>query len=165
MGGIRREDRDCGDESTESVNQPPSESEARFGGQPGGNLKGGDIAERLLEYAVRILKVAAALEKTKVGQHIAVQLAKAGTSAGANYEEARGAESVADFAHKLAVALKELRESRYWLRIIAKAEFLPPSRLEPLIEEADQLCRILGRSIITSRATAKKREEARRRSR
>ena len=61
-------------------------------------MKGDDIAERLLEFSARIIKLATALPKSTVGVHICGQIIRSGTSAGANYEEARGAESKSDFA-------------------------------------------------------------------
>jgi len=71
-----------------------------------------------LDFAVEIIKLAVRLNKTSVGRHIGGQLTRSGTSPGANYEEACGAESRADFIHKLQIVLKELRESSYWLRLI-----------------------------------------------
>ncbi|MBI5491234.1 MAG: four helix bundle protein [Deltaproteobacteria bacterium] len=90
-------------------------------------MKGDDIAERLETLAVRALGVAKALPKTLPGRHVAGQFLRCGTSGGANSEEARGAESKADFIHKLSIILKELRESRYWLRVIARARALSVS--------------------------------------
>ena len=124
------------------------------GQQPADNLnkkfmKGDDIAERLLDFSTRIIKLANALPKSTVGKHICGQITRSGTSAGANYEEARGAESSADFIHKLGVTLKELRETRYWLKIIAKANLLPCNRMKEIIQETDELCKIVGKSIIT----------------
>jgi four helix bundle protein len=114
-------------------------------------MKGDDISDRLLDYGVRIIGVAHALPKTATGKHVSGQMLRAGTSAGANYEEARGAESRADFIHKLAVAWKELRESRYWLRLIHRAALLEPRRIELLAREADELCAILAKSLATAR--------------
>ena len=74
-------------------------------------MRGDDIANRLLEFAVRVLRLASALPKTLVGKHVGGQLIRCGTSAGANYEEARGAESLSDFVHKLGMSWKETRES------------------------------------------------------
>jgi len=82
--------------------------------------KGEDIAERLVNLAVRIVRLADALPETAAGRAICAQIVRSGTSAGANYEEARAAESKPDFAHKLGITLKELRETRYWL-IIGKS--------------------------------------------
>jgi four helix bundle protein len=61
---------------------------------------GDDISERLLDFAVRVIKLVNVLPKTVVGRHIAGQLVRSGTSCGSNYEEARGAESRADFVHR-----------------------------------------------------------------
>lgn len=102
-------------------------------------MKGDDISERLLDFAVRSLRVTAALPRTVAGRHVAGQLARCSTSAGANYEEARGAESLEDFVHKLGVAWKETRESWYWLRVIHRAQMLKPQRIETLIGEAEEL--------------------------
>jgi len=112
-------------------------------------MKGEDIAERLLDFAARIVKLADALPKSTVGKHLCGQVIRSGTSAGANYEEGRGAESEADFVHKLGICLKELRETRYWLKVIARTNLLPPARLSGIIQEADELCRIVGKSIMT----------------
>ena len=70
---------------------------------------------------------------------------------GANYEEAQGAESKADFIHKLQIALKELRESRYWLRLLAASDTVPPQLLEEIIDEATQLRAILSKAVATSK--------------
>ena len=119
--------------------------------EPNAARKGDDISERLLKFAVRIVKLSSALPKSPVGKHIALQIARAGTSVGANYEEARAAESGKDFAHKLGISLKELRETKYWLRIIAEAELLPAKRLKNVINESTELSNILGKSLSTFR--------------
>jgi four helix bundle protein len=87
-------------------------------------MKGDDLADRLLDFAVRVIRLVGALPKTPLGRHVNGQLARSGTSAGANYEEARGAESRADFVHKLGVSWKETREAWYWLRLIHRAELV-----------------------------------------
>ena len=84
------------------------------------------------------------------------QLVRSGTAAPPNYDEARVGESRADFAHKTNVALKELVETRGWLRFIILAQLLPARRIEALVEECDQLCRILGKSVSTAKAKPKK---------
>lgn len=76
-----------------------------------------ELCERLLDYAARIVKLVSALPPTLIGRTIANQLLRSGTAAGANYEEARAAESGPDFVHELQIASKELRESNYWLRL------------------------------------------------
>ena len=114
-------------------------------------MKGDDLAERLIEMAVRVLAVVDALPRTVASRHIANQLARSGTSAGANYEEARGAESRADFAHKLGVAWKETRETLFWLKVLQRRELIKPKRLEPLIQETTELSSILAKSVSTTK--------------
>jgi len=78
---------------------------------------------------------------------------RCGTSAPPNYDESGAAESREDFVHKLSVALKELRESRGWLRFIVKAGLLPKVKMEALVDEAEQLCRIFGKSVLTAKTS------------
>ena len=119
----------------------------------GGEKKtGDDIAERLLDFAVRVIKLVNALPKTIVGRHIAGQLVRSGTSCGSNYEESRGAESRADFIHKLGIALKEIKESRFWLKVIYHAKIMKPEQIESLIAECEELAAIIAKSIITAKA-------------
>ena len=113
--------------------------------------KANDIEDRLIDFAVRIIKLADALPKTPSGKHIGGQLLRSGTSPAPNYAEARGAESNADFVHKLKIALKELNESCVWLKMICRAGLMTETRLSPLIDENQQLCRILNASIKTAR--------------
>ena len=101
--------------------------------------------------AVRVIKLADALPKTPSGRHIGRQLLRSATSPAPNYAEARGAESNADFVHKLKIALKELNESCVWLKMICRAELMEETRLSPLIDENQQLCRILNASIKTAK--------------
>ncbi|NOZ39225.1 MAG: four helix bundle protein [Planctomycetes bacterium] len=110
-----------------------------------------DLSERLLDFSSRVGKVVNALPPTRLGSHIANQLIRSGTAPGAHYEEGRAAESRKDFLHKLGIALKEARESCYWLRLIARSELLSEARLADLTDEASQLCRILGKSIVTAK--------------
>jgi four helix bundle protein len=109
-------------------------------------MKGDDIAARLITLAVFGVKLVDALPETLAGKHVAGQLLRLGTSPGANYEEARGAESRRDFVHKLGVALKELQETRYWLRIVSGLSLAPSHDLEEVLIEVDALCGILGKS-------------------
>ncbi len=116
--------------------------------------KGDDIEDRLIDFAVRIIRVGDVLPDTPAGRHIRGQLLRSGTSAAPNYGEARGAESGQDFVHKLKIGLKELNESRIWLKIIIRTEILPGKRLDDLLDECDQLCRIISTSIQTARQLA-----------
>jgi four helix bundle protein len=117
--------------------------------------KGDDISGRLLEFAARIIKLADSLRRTPSGRAISGQLLRSGTSAGANYEEARAGESGNDFVHKLGIRLKELREASYWLRVIAKAELQTASRMEEIIRESEELTRIIAQSIVTAKRNAR----------
>ncbi len=74
---------------------------------------------------------------------------------GANYEEAQAGESREDFVHKLQIALKELRESNYWLRILAKAGILPAHRLQDILDESIQLRAMLSKAVATTKGKAK----------
>jgi len=108
-----------------------------------------DLAERLLNYGASVIALVEALPKTIAGNRIGDQLLRSGTSVGANYEEAQAAESRSDFTHKLQVALKELRESYYWLRLLAKTGIGPAENLKELINEANQLRAILSKAVVT----------------
>ncbi|HQQ59819.1 MAG TPA: four helix bundle protein [Kiritimatiellia bacterium] len=111
-----------------------------------------DLEDRLIEYAVRIIRPSEALPSTKAGPHVAGQILRSGTSPAPNYGEAQTAESAADFIHKLKIALKELRESGIWLRIIAKAHMVKSaSLLTPLLHETDELIAIAFTSIQTAK--------------
>jgi four helix bundle protein len=116
-----------------------------------------DLEDRLINFAVRIGDVADALPDTRLGQHIADQIVRSGTSAAPNYAEGCAAESRRDFAHKLSIGLKELRETKAWLRMIRKAELLPARRLRAVTDEADQLCAILSKSIKTAKKNVRRR--------
>lgn len=113
---------------------------------------GDDIAERLLDFAVRVGKVVDSLPETRMGRHIAGQLIRCGTSPAPNYAEPCGAESKRDFVHKLGVCLKELRESSCWLQMIVKSELITESRLFTLLDECGQLSSIIAKSIVTAKS-------------
>ena len=113
--------------------------------------KASEVEDRLIDFAVRVIKVANALPKTPAAKHIAGQLLRSGTSPAPNDAEARGAESNADFVHKLKIALKELNESCVWLRMICRAELMKAELLSELVDENQQLCRILNASVKTAK--------------
>jgi four helix bundle protein len=118
-----------------------------------------DLAERLLDYSARIVKVAQALPRTLTGRTLGDQLLRSGTAVGAHYEEAQGAESRDDFVHKLQIALKELRESNYWLRLLAKSGILEPERLAGLINESEQLRAILSKVVARTKGKVKPKQK------
>ena len=111
-----------------------------------------DLKDRLIDYAVRIIRLTEALPNTKAGAHVAGQILRSGTSPAPNYGEALAAESQADFIHKLKIALKELRETEIWLKIIARAKMVSSAKqLAPLLTETDELSAILFTSIQTAK--------------
>jgi four helix bundle protein len=110
-------------------------------------VKGDDIADRLLRFAKNVICLCRSFPNDPSAAHIARQLVRAATSAGSNYEEARGAESRADFSHKLGVSRKELREAVHWLRL-STPEFFG-EEVGPLIREGNELVAILTSSIKT----------------
>ena len=116
------------------------------------------IQDRALEFGVKILKFADRLPKTVAGSVLVKQLIRSGTSIGANMEEADGASSKNDFVNKVTIARKEARETRYWLRLIQKAEYIHnisnSEELEALITESYELMKIL--SAIANKAREKK---------
>ena len=110
-----------------------------------------NLSERLLDFGVEVIRIVEKISKSFIGRQIAGQLIRSSTSAGANYEEACGAESRADFIHKLQIVLKELRESLYWLRLIERAKLLTKQDMGQVIQDAQELANIIGKSIVTAR--------------
>ena len=111
-----------------------------------------ELSDRFWDFAARIGKVVDDLPDTRLGRHVAGQLVRCGTSSAPNYEEACAGESRADFTHKISIALKELRETRGWLKFIIKTRMLSAKRIEALLDECGQLGNILGQSIVTAKA-------------
>lgn len=116
-------------------------------------MKGDDIANRLLDLAIASVEIAIRIDSTPLGKHIARQLIRCSTSTGANYEEARSAESHADFAHKIGIAAKEVGETAWWLKVTDRARLAPGVDIARWVGEARQLVAIL----VASARTAKKR--------
>jgi four helix bundle protein len=111
-----------------------------------------DLEDRLIAFGVRIIRLAEVLPKTRAGNHIAGQIIRSGTSPAPNYGEAQSAESRSDFIHKMQICLKELRETRVWLLMTAKANLVKSaSPLDSLIEENNQLISIFVTSVKTAR--------------
>jgi len=119
-------------------------------------MKPMDLSDRLWKFAARVAKVVDALPHAWSGRHVAAQLIRCGTSAAPNYDEGRVAESRADFAHKVNVALKELVESEGWLKFIA-ASLLSESKIHAIRDECSQLCKILTALVATARGCRKRR--------
>src|SRR5258707_11120521 len=108
-----------------------------------------ELSDRLWHFAARVSKVA--LPDTRTGRHVAGQLIRCGTAAPPNYDEGRVAESRADFAHKINVALKELVETEGWLKFIVIAELLGDKKLAEVRTECSELCRILNAAVATAK--------------
>lgn len=109
-----------------------------------------EIRERTFQFAVRVLKLVRRLPRALDAVEIGRQLIKSSTSVGANVEEAHGAESQRDFVHKMSIARKEARESRYWLRLICTA-IVQDDEVNALIQESDELVRILSAIVATGK--------------
>jgi len=113
-------------------------------------VKGENIEERLIDFAVRAMHLCEKLPSNHPASlHIKRQLVRSATAPAPNYAEARNAESAKDFIHKLKIALKELNESRIWLKMIIRAGLVKEALLSELLDECEQLCRILSSSIKT----------------
>lgn len=116
------------------------------------NAKTAELLKRTFDFGVSTLKFLRKLPKDKIYSVITYQLAKAATSVGANYEEAQGAESKKDFSHKIGIALKEIRESNYWFRILNEIlqDSQSNSELIKLLDESNQLKQIFSSIKISS---------------
>jgi len=110
-----------------------------------------DLSDRLESFAAEVIKGVPRINKSFAGRHIAGQLIRSSTSAGANYEEACGAESRQDFIHKLQIVLKELKESLFWLRVTVKANLVAVEAVQPLLKEGNELANIIGKSVVTAK--------------
>ena len=110
------------------------------------------LEERLIDFASQIIQFSTELPKTPVGRHVAIQILRSGTSPAPNYAEARGAESRADFIHKLGIVQKELNETSVWLRILSKTVAEKKEKVVAILEENQELARIITASVITAKA-------------
>ena len=111
-----------------------------------------DLEDRIVRFVARCVKVCSALPTKVVGSaSFADQLFRSSTSIAANYAEACEAESAKDFVHKLKVAMKELSETRIWLKLIAVTGYVDSEKLAGLIDEAKELSRILSASVTTTK--------------
>jgi four helix bundle protein len=114
-----------------------------------------DLEDRLLEFSARIIRLVDALPNTRAANHLAGQLLRAATSPYGNHGEVEAAESRKDFIHKLKICLKELKETRRWLRLAAKSAMLPASKLSAILNETEELIKIFFSSIRTAERNAK----------
>ena len=108
------------------------------------NVRGKDIKKRAFSFACRIVKFYQFLaEQQGAGEVLARQVLRSGTSIGANLEEAAAGQSRADFISKCNIALKEARETHFWLRLFTETQVVPPEKLEGLLSESNELVAIL----------------------
>lgn len=114
-----------------------------------------DINERTFEFALAILELTEKIPSSRIGNRIADQLIRSGTSIGANLEEATAASSKADFVNKVIIALKEARETSFWLRIVQRKNLAPRSSSDLLLQEAEEIKKILGSIASKTRKTSK----------
>jgi four helix bundle protein len=114
-----------------------------------------DLEDRLIRFGSTTCGLAERFPRTPLGQHVAVQLVRSSTSPFANYGEVQSAESRRDFIHKLGICLKELRETRTWLKFVREMNLTTPELVDPALRECDQLLAILATSIKTARANAR----------
>ena len=109
-----------------------------------------DLEERLINFASSIIKLAELLPQTFAARHMAGQMIRSGTAPALHYGEAQGAESRRDFIHKMKVGLKELRETFNALRIVKIAKWLSADKLDPVLNENNQLISIFVTSLTTA---------------
>jgi len=112
-----------------------------------------NLEDRLLEYSVRVVRLCESFPNTRAGNHVGGQLLRCGTSPLANHGEAQAAASRGDFIHKLSLCLKELKECRRWIRLAYRVPLSdPPAKIEPLLQETEELIRIFSASLKTARS-------------
>src|SRR5437867_11009457 len=109
-----------------------------------------DLKKRTKHFALRVLKLVAALPKTIEGKAIAGQLTRAGTAVGANYRAACRSRSKAEFVAKIGIVEEEADESAYWMELIIEGGLLKSTQVEPLMTEANELARIMAQSRISA---------------
>jgi len=109
-----------------------------------------DLKKRTKQFALRILKLVEVLPNTVAGRTIGGQLARSGTSVGSNYRAACRGRSRAEFIAKLGIVEEEADESAYWLELIIEGALLKPAVVQSLLDEANELTPIAGKSRVTA---------------
>jgi len=120
-------------------------------------LDADELKKRTKKFALRILKLVAALPDTVQGRTIGGQLARAGTSVGSNYRASCRSRSTAEFIARIGVVLEEADESGFWLELIVEGELLPAKLVQPLLDEANELTSIMASSRITASSRVRQR--------
>lgn len=114
-----------------------------------------DLKKRTKQFALRVLKMVAALPNSVQGRAVGSQLVRAGTSVASNYRAACRGRSRAEFVAKLGIVVEEADESAFWLELIIEGALLPAKLVQPLLDEANELTRIMVSSRVTARSKAK----------
>ncbi|MCH8326880.1 MAG: four helix bundle protein [Bacteroidetes bacterium] len=114
-----------------------------------------DLCNRLFDFSINTLQFLKQVKYSDINKVLIYQLAKSATSCGANYEEAQAASSKADFINKINISLKEIREANYWLRLIEGLDIGSTDKIDSLIQESNELKKILGKILSTSRKNQK----------
>ena len=114
------------------------------------------VEDRLIEFGVRVGKLSEKIPKISIGSYYANQIMRSSNASAPIYGEARCAESPADFVHKMKIALKELNETRIWLKMIDRYGFFKPDQLTSIQDENNQLIKIFSASIVTAKKNAEK---------
>ena len=109
-----------------------------------------ELKERTKRFALRILKLVSALPNSLQGRAVGGQLVRSGTSVGSNYRAACRGRSRAEFIAKLGIVEEEADESAFWLELIIEGGLLQASRVQPLLDEANELTRIMAGSRVTA---------------
>ncbi len=117
-----------------------------------------NLEDRLMRFGSSVCRLAERFPRTPLGQHVALQLARSSTSPFANYGEVQSAESRRDFIHKLGICLKELRETRTWLKFVREMSLTTPELADPALRECDELLAILATSVQTARRNGQRGE-------
>ncbi|RTL14665.1 MAG: four helix bundle protein [Flavobacteriaceae bacterium] len=113
-------------------------------------MKENDLLKRTFNFGISCLKFLRKLESNPENNLIRFQLGKSCTSVGANYEESQAGSSKADFTNKVKIALREARETNYWLRVLKELNDSNDVSLELLIKESQELKNILGAIVVKS---------------
>jgi four helix bundle protein len=117
-----------------------------------------DLEDRLVAFAGQVIDVVEKLPTNLAAKHLASQLVRSGTAPALNYAEAVGAESKADFVHKMGVALKELRETRVCLRILQQRDYNVQDEIAKALNECEQLVFIVSKGVKTAKENLNKRK-------
>ena len=110
-------------------------------------MKPESIQERTFRFGVNIIHLVKDFPKTSVGFALSSQIIRSATSIGANIAKAQDAVSRADFTHSINISLKEARETEFWLKTIIESKILPEGKYTPLLEEIEEIVKILRASL------------------